>query len=150
VYICIYVFMCLCVYLCVYVYIYINIYVCICVFMYVFMCVFVYLSMYLCVYLCMFIYICVYVCMFIYIYLCVCVCVCERHGAYGIWHMAYGMGREDIVCGMIKKHYNFRSSYHDDDHPKGLTTHSAPMPPCPHASHRTCSVSMYLCVILRD
>ena len=86
-YMCMYVYVCVC--KCMYVYVCVRKCMCICTCMYVCMCVCVYVCMCVCVYVCMYLsiylsmYLCMYVCMYVYVsffclyvYVSVCLCVC--------------------------------------------------------------------------
>ena len=61
-------------------YIYVCVYMYICVCVYIYICMYVYMCVCMCRYMFIYIYICVYicvcVCIYIYVYICMCVCVC--------------------------------------------------------------------------
>jgi hypothetical protein len=51
-------------YVCIYIYMYVCMYVCVCIYMYVCMCVCVCVCVYVCMYVCLFV--CLFVCMYVY------------------------------------------------------------------------------------
>ena len=67
---------------------YICIYMYICICMDIYMCVYICICVYVCVYMCIYVYVYIYVCVYIYVYVYMCVCIYRYIHIYTVTHKA--------------------------------------------------------------